>query len=404
MTNTRIRVASRVGCALIVAGVLTSMASALAAGQPDATVCGQSPSVEAWRSVTKSGAPTPRAAHAAAWTGAAMLIWGGSDQSGPLSDGALYDPSTDSWAPMSQRGAPSARLLPAQVWSGSQLVVWGGVDSASNPVSDGAAYSPATDTWTPLPTSDAPRGMRPAGAVWSGTEMIIWGVHAPDGTSEGARYEPGAGSWGTVSTVGAPSARYGEVVAWTGTNLLVWGGISITQQQWLFDGALYNPVTDVWTPMTQTGAPGPFTPTVFAWAGTRLFVWGPWGAAGAYDPSTDTWSTMSTVGAPNGGVVSAVWDGCEIIACCSLSFPGDLLQGGRYDPLTDGWAPIPEVGAPPAHFWPSIVWDGQEAIVWGGRLGGTKANATDDGGRYAPPVVPVPACDRSSAWNCEQSE
>lgn len=55
------------------------------------------------------GAPLPRSAHAAAWTGFEMLEWGGPGPANTvLNDGARYDPALDRWTPMTGDGAPSA--------------------------------------------------------------------------------------------------------------------------------------------------------------------------------------------------------------------------------------------------------------------------------------------------------
>lgn len=100
-----------------------------------------------WRPVSTRGAPSPRELHAAVWTGTRMIVWGGRDApdvSGvPLDDGAAWDPASDTWTPLPTAGAPTARVAPIAAWTGRAMVVWGGADGDGRPTSDaGAVYTP----------------------------------------------------------------------------------------------------------------------------------------------------------------------------------------------------------------------------------------------------------------------
>jgi len=107
-----------------------------------------SPAAGAWRTISAAGAPSPREQHAAVWTGSRMIVWGGRDapdvSGAALADGAAYDPATDTWSPLPAAGAPAARVAPVAAWTGSALLIWGGVDASGAPIEDdpGAAYAP----------------------------------------------------------------------------------------------------------------------------------------------------------------------------------------------------------------------------------------------------------------------
>jgi len=131
-----------------------------------------------WHPMTSNGAPQPRTAGPAVWTGKYVAIWGGmvgktvdspysgtlncwsqeSDSCERLGDGALYDPSADSWTPISNEGAPAPRSRHVLAWTGQKLLVWGGVSyaapGAADPqytqFGDGASYDPETSTWAPM--------------------------------------------------------------------------------------------------------------------------------------------------------------------------------------------------------------------------------------------------------------
>jgi hypothetical protein len=45
-----------------------------------------------WHPLSTSGAPAPREAHTALWTGAEMIVWGGRDFGNSFNTGGLYKP------------------------------------------------------------------------------------------------------------------------------------------------------------------------------------------------------------------------------------------------------------------------------------------------------------------------
>lgn len=112
--------------------------------------------------------------------------------------------------------------------------------------------------------------------------------------------------------------------------MLVFGGYD--GASFLADGAIYNPDTDTWRPMTTNGALSPRSNFVEVWTGNKLLIWGGndtrvvFGTGTEYDPSTDVWSAFSvplTTRGLFGG--SAVWTGTEVLA-----WGGDTMQPGTY--------------------------------------------------------------------------
>jgi hypothetical protein len=77
-----------------------------------------------------------------------------------------------------------------------------------------------------------------------------------------------------------------------------------------------------------------------------------------------------------------VWNGSEVMVWGGKLGAGAYSgSGSRYSPLTDGWAAIGNLGAPTPREHHRAVWTGNEMIVWGGfsSEGGSKT-----GGRYRP--------------------
>src|SRR5262249_3531761 len=139
------------------------------------------------------------------------------------------------------------------VWTGTEMIIWGGV--ATTGVADtGARYDPATDHWTPLPTNGT-TNRQDHRAVWTGREMIVWGgsngVDPVGGPAIGFKYDPMANAILPMSAVNAPSPRWGHVALFTGQELVIWGGTDGYTA--LETGGRYDPASDRWTAMTQSG-------------------------------------------------------------------------------------------------------------------------------------------------------
>lgn len=119
------------------------------AGEP--LLCGTGgaydPAQDRWTALATDGAPSPRSGHSAVWTGQQMIVWGGAaarcadGSSGACADGAAYDPATDRWTPLTAAGRPAARSGHAAAWTGTAMLLWGGSGGvAENGYHDGALY------------------------------------------------------------------------------------------------------------------------------------------------------------------------------------------------------------------------------------------------------------------------
>lgn len=100
-------------------------------------------------------------------------------------------------------------------------------------------------------------------------------------------------------------------------------------------GAIYNLATNQWTAVNQTNAPESRSSHTAIWTGTRMIVWGGYGAGtflstGAlYDVTTNQWvSPTSTTNAPQApGMHSSIWAGSRMII-----FGGSLPTAHAYIP------------------------------------------------------------------------
>lgn len=344
---------------------------------------------ESWENLPAAGAPAPRYAHVAVWTGHDLIVWGGSGDGGTyFADGARFHPATRTWSPMSAVGAPAARRLPSATWTGTELLVWGG-GTQGGTTNDGGIYNATTDSWRPISTIGAPSPRSGAAAIWIGNELLVWGgLASGQATNDGARYNPVTDSWTPMSSSLAPAARYFHAAVWTGSELIVWGGYNGTS--YLADGRRYNPLTDSWTPCSTIGAPaGRWMPSAI-WTGSHMLVWGGSGnsgflnSGGVYNAAANTWDVagIPTNGAPVGRRDhAAIWTGREMLVWGG-SAGANLNDGGRYDPASKVWTPLSLSGTPVPRLAVSANWTGAEMVIFGGTVSGVNS---DELRSYAPP-------------------
>jgi N-acetylneuraminic acid mutarotase len=215
-------------------------------------------------------------------------------------------------------------------------------------------------------------------------EIIVWGGgRANRWLNDGMRYNIGSDSWAPISANHGLAGRWWHVAVWTGKEMIVWGGRgTFFWEQHYGDGALYNPRTDTWRPMSSVGAPSPRSQFTAVWTGTEMIVWGGtsdnWGehADGArYNPETDTWTPLPPAPLDARTQHTAVWTGTEMIIFGGFTVGGDgsaqywstFGDGARYDPASNTWTPLNSRDAPRSRTAHSAVWTGREMIVWGGR-------------------------------------
>ncbi len=329
-----------------------------------------------------------RYAHASAWTGQYVLIWGGihkpSDLDPELSDGARYDPATDQWTMLPH--APDGMSGPARsVWTGDRWIV------RTDHVPDGpvqlASYDPAANEWTQLDTGPLDYGEGYL-MVWTGDEVIFWGGHGGDVLNPSApvAYNPATAVWRELPA--APiSTRTDPVEAWDGSELLVWGGTAScsggdsTCVEFATDGAALNPADGSWRMLPAAPDVPPDTSTAGSVLIDDEFIVflpvdcesGRCVAGIAYDPASDSWRSLPALGnmewSFSAGPVAA---GSEIYAWDRTG------EGFSYSLRDDRWT---DLGSYPmeSRFSATVVAVGRQVFVWGGSSGSSTDDPFDDG-------------------------
>jgi N-acetylneuraminic acid mutarotase len=204
-------------------------------------------------------------------------------------------------------------------------------------------------------------------------------------------YDLGTGAWTMLianGAAGSPEARFHHGMIWTGSNILMFGGSGIATGH-MNDLWSYDPATNAWTQLIAEGVAGSPQERAdfgFVWDGQRALLFGGdvFGMTAlndlwSYDPATNVWTQMIANGDPASPDARAgfmmVWDGTEAILFGGVS--GDPSAAGTtkfndvwwYSPSTNGWTQKIANGAvttPDPSFKLSMVWDGAEALVVGG--------------------------------------
>jgi len=247
------------------------------------------PATKTWSAMTSTGAPSGRFVAGATWstTTSEMIVWGGCTAvdtslacSTYTNDGAAYDPVTDKWTALP---APPTGFVGrgghSMEWSGAEVVIWGGTSGTAD-LNDGARYDPKTKIWTTIPSAPTSMEGRVSHAsVWSGKEVLIYGGFATTtktALDSGARYQPGGGwtAFTTPSTTVLPTAKRYVTHAWFGASKLwIWAGLDGTSGA-IGSGASYDPVLDKWTAMDTTDAPTARGYGSTVWTGKEAIVFG----------------------------------------------------------------------------------------------------------------------------------
>jgi N-acetylneuraminic acid mutarotase len=330
-----------------------------------------------WQPVADLGAPSVRYRHSAIWTGARMIVFGGTAGTAleTYKDGGSYDPVADQWTPISAVNDRYFRERHTAVWTGTDMLVFGGGETLEPYFNDGRRYNASSDTWSAIPELPyVSYGRVLHTAVWTGSEMVIWGGKASafDWTYTGGVYDPSTDSWRPVAAANVPAARAWHTAVWTGNRMIVWGGGSDVET--LNSGGVYDPIGDTWQPTSLVGAPPPAQDHTAVWTGSVMIVWGGYNdtaaslaSGGIYDPASDTWQLLPTAGAPSSrSCHAAVWTGTEMVVWGGFSDSANLRDGGAYSPATNEWRGVSDIGAPAGRGYPTAVWTGDRMVVWGG--------------------------------------
>jgi hypothetical protein len=364
---------------ILAATLLTGCAASGAEDASNPSVQVDAGKPDSWRLLAE-GPLTPRTGQVVVWTGREMIVWGGSARSNSESldfvaarDGAAYDPDADSWREISRAPIPGG-LGYSAIWTGEEMIVWGDGKSLGGERAAGAAYDPDADTWRMI--ADAPLAPR-AGhlAVWTGKEMVVWGGFLTAYERErydgrGAAYDPATDSWRMLPRAPLP-AGYDAMGAWTGSEVVVLAtpmGDEPANAPKQAQAAAYDPGRNAWRTIAQPPMAAYVSPPALFLDGDLLLLSlgetvdggevngysRPYETGGIYNLARNEWRSHADPPERPNQTWPQVAIGDEVV-----------IDALAYNPKEDSWRPLPEFPLAPREF-PSLVWTGEELIVWGG--------------------------------------
>jgi hypothetical protein len=354
--------------------------------------CNNGKCADAWEPTATADAPSGRREHAAVWTDAAMIVWGGFDGGSYLRTGGIYDPNARTWTPTSTANAPGGRSMARAVWTGSKMIVWGGYNAGAQ--SSGGVFDPATNTWQTVSAKDAPSARYGHTAVWTGSKMVVWG--GTDGNQNlqtGGIYDPMTDTW-TPTAVG-PTQRQFHTAVWTGMQMIIFGGYGFdgaTDNVFLSTGGVFDPGANAWAPLQTLDQPPPRMHHTAVWTGSAMLIWGGEVAPSAFTADGSKFSVaedgwLSFNGTPPEARRShtAVWLGDRMYVWGGNGNSGVLNSGGIYNPMSNAWETKNLPTALSARTLHTAVVAGSKMIIWGGDVGN---GVTNTGGVFDPAFTP----------------
>ncbi len=310
--------------------------------------------------------------------GRSMFIWGGLDSAGnPLDTGAIYSPVTDDWVEVSKGlGMLTPRSMATAVWTGAVVIVFGGSDGMGNLLKDAAAYDPQSRLWSALPSAATARS-QPLG-FWDGARAIFWGGTATNNLPIAGADRFDLATWTASSKTGDPGQLLAPAVGFDGSLVYFQGG--------LFNGSMrqdkvfsYTTKTDDWSALSKSLSAR--SSAFGVWDGSHFVVWGGRDDAALHNDgnymSGSTWVPMGAVAAPSARMLSArrsgwafaVHPGMIAILGGEISLSGNgtmSANGATYDVAGNTWTPILDWPTSEAHDYGMGVWTGDEFVVWSG--------------------------------------
>ncbi len=226
-----------------------------------------------------------------------FVVWGGQESGVYLSNGAIYDAINDSWESIPDMGDGVIRTNPAVVWINNRLLVWGGGTN----ITSGKIYNPITRQWSIMNQINVPswRTGYAFGFNMASNEFILWGGQdASSFFANGAKYDVINNIWTPITGTGTPAERARMGFGVNNGKMFIFGGFNASSS--FNDAYFYDFATNVWSAVPASGLTAKFNNIYYT--GTSYIVYGPGSGSneGAiFNTITNTWTPMSVVGAPS---------------------------------------------------------------------------------------------------------
>ncbi|MBU0676725.1 MAG: proprotein convertase P-domain-containing protein [Verrucomicrobia bacterium] len=380
------------------------------------------PAGNAGAGIWTSAAPLATASHdhtATMLPDGRVLVAGGSNSGGALTNAVLYSPDLNSWSGTAglalARGFHTSTLLPngsvmiaggsqsgassiavydpvAGTWSApfglgvgrsyhtatllldGQVLITGGQNTDSIAVSSTELFdgsSPGSWSSTPLPAT--PRSTHTSTLLPNGKVLVVGGT----GTAASPEiYDPAGNSWSNTGLLGIQHSRHTATLLPNGKVLAVGGTDGAVQTS----TELYDPALNTWSyaaPLatrrydhTATLLPNS---KVLVVAGRGTNAGAPaLNSAELYDPAANTWSSAGSVGNARFGHSANLLPNGKVLVAGGYDGSSYAVFNKMYDPASNTWA---DAGVFQGQLHTATLLPNGTVLFAGGELGGPITNA-----------------------------
>ncbi len=347
-----------------------------------------------------------------------VLVAGGQDGQGGISDVRVYDPAANSWTAASPLANARSRHSATLLDDGSVLVA-GGLSRTPNsaPVlASTTIYDPQTGDWTPGPSMPLTRYLHTATKLGDHRVLLVGGFGGDDMTGQSSYgqataviFDPGTGVWTRAADSG--SYRWGHVAALLpngkvlvagGEGSPVVGGCGPNCSQGLTTAELYDPIADAWSALPDLSAPRAYATATLLNDGRVLVAGGqseydpdvgqrvPTASSLLFDPATNSWSPAASMGTARYEHVAVLLsDGRVLVAGGFDPNYGGIKTAEIYDPATDTWSAAADMIS--TRWFPSAVLLPDDTVLVAGGAGGPSFSYLDTSERLTLPAKPPTA-------------
>lgn len=213
------------------------------------------PSLNQWTSIETPTGLSPRIGHTAVTLndGNSLIIFGGRTSDGLSNRFELLDVSSQTWdadVPTSLNNVISQRQNAQCARLGQWLLLWGG-ENESGPLSDGVRIDLANDYAT-ISTPSGPSARTDFSMTVLGDRIAIWGGKGVNGSlNDGYLYDPVSNAWSSITSDGGIPARQEHQAYASGSELLFVGGDNNGQS--VSHLHAYSTATATWREIVLTG-------------------------------------------------------------------------------------------------------------------------------------------------------
>jgi N-acetylneuraminic acid mutarotase len=199
-------------------------------------------------------------------------------------------------------------------------------------------------------------------------------------------YDPATNVWSPVASMSTP--RYNHVATMLADGrILVSGGVNVANQGGIPSAEIYDPVSNSWSSTgsmavsRETDEAGghrmvllPATGDILAVGGYNT-VNGVLNTAEAYRPSTGMWSETPTLGAMRQGPTATLLADGKVLVVGGFDNSGPVASTELYDPVTNAWSIMGSSVTPRGGHSATALPDGRVLVAGGVDASGALANA-----------------------------